>query len=296
MSYSQFSAIIAAVELGNLSRAAQSLGYTQSGITQLIDKLESDCGYKLIVREKKGAYLTAEGQQLMPYFREIKSSYDSLYRQVSDMQRLETGLIRIGSFNTISVMCLPKILREFRERYPGIRIEPRDGTTEELRTWLLNGDIDLTFDCPSPDYPLPYYDLGFEEMLAIMPIGHPLEKRKRVTADDLMSYPFIKLNEGNINQVPEISEIFDEYHITPDVAYSESNDFAVINMVQHGLGISVLPQMILNDVKDKVSVRPLAFPARRHIVLAVKNKNLLTQSILNFADFTREWMSRIMSD
>ena len=78
MSISQYQAFLKTIELGNLTRAAEDLGYTQSGITHLLNSLESDCNLKLLVREKSGAYATADGEELMPYFEEICQSYDNL--------------------------------------------------------------------------------------------------------------------------------------------------------------------------------------------------------------------------
>ena len=83
MSISQYQAFLKTIELGNLTRAAEDLGYTQSGITHLLNSLESDCNLKLLVREKSGAYATADGEELMPYFEEICQSYDNLYRKLT---------------------------------------------------------------------------------------------------------------------------------------------------------------------------------------------------------------------
>ncbi|MBF1150623.1 MAG: LysR family transcriptional regulator, partial [[Eubacterium] sulci] len=87
MSISQYQAFLKTIELGNLTRAAEDLGYTQSGITHLLNSLESDCNLKLLVREKSGAYATADGEELMPYFEEICQSYDNLYRKLNDIHR-----------------------------------------------------------------------------------------------------------------------------------------------------------------------------------------------------------------
>ena len=78
MSISQYQAFLKTIELGNLTRAAEDLGYTQSGITHLLNSLESDCNLKLLVREKSGAYATADGEEIMLYVEAVWESYDIL--------------------------------------------------------------------------------------------------------------------------------------------------------------------------------------------------------------------------
>ena len=105
MSLSQYQAFLKTIELGNLTRAAEDLGYTQSGITHLLNALEEKCDLKLIVREKSGAYATADGEEMMPYFQDICSAYDSMQTKLNEIHRLESGLIRISTFTEIGKEC-----------------------------------------------------------------------------------------------------------------------------------------------------------------------------------------------
>ena len=235
MSISQYQAFLKTIELGNLTRAAEDLGYTQSGITHLLNSLESDCNLKLLVREKSGAYATADGEELMPYFEEICQSYDNLYRKLNDIHRLESGLIRISTFTSVSVQ------------------------------WLPRG--------------------------AVVPADHPLAAEEKIAIDDLVKYDYIKLNDSSFSDVSEIAEVFNKHKVKPNVRFAEMNDYAVVAMVEKGLGVTLLPQMIVEKTSRNIAIRPLVSGEQRTLGIAVKNQNHLTASTKEFIKYTQEWVS-----
>ena len=194
MSISQYQAFLKTIELGNLTRAAEDLGYTQSGITHLLNSLESDCNLKLLVREKSGAYATADGEELMPYFEEICQSYDNLYRKLNDIHRLESGLIRISTFTSVSVQWLPSIIAKFEKDYPLVRFELLHGSDVESEDWVRSGRVDCAFMSLSEEPPFVTYPLHKDPMVAVVPADHPLAAEEKIAIDDLVKYDYIKLS------------------------------------------------------------------------------------------------------
>lgn len=291
MSISQYQAFLKTIELGNLTRAAEDLGYTQSGITHLLNSLESDCNLKLLVREKSGAYATADGEELMPYFEEICQSYDNLYRKLNDIHRLESGLIRISTFTSVSVQWLPSIIAKFEKDYPLVRFELLHGSDIESEDWVRSGRVDCAFMSLSEETPFVTYPLHKDPMVAVVPADHPLAVEEKIAIDDLVKYDYIKLNDSSFSDVSEIAEVFNKHKVKPNVRFAEMNDYAVVAMVEKGLGVTLLPQMIVEKTSRNIAIRPLVSGEQRTLGIAVKNQNHLTASTKEFIKYTQEWVS-----
>lgn len=117
MSLQKYEAFIKTVELGSLTKAAETLGYTQSGVSHMIQSLEDEVGTKLMHRDRSGIRMTSDGEQLLPYFTDICASQHKLENKIQDILNLNSGLIRIGTFTSVSVQWLPFILKEFLEDF-----------------------------------------------------------------------------------------------------------------------------------------------------------------------------------
>ena len=167
-------AILTAVELGNLTRAAEALGYTQSGLSYLITSLEQELGFPLLVRSRSGVRPTADCQAILPYFRELERKLQQVEQVASDIRGLVTGTVSIGVFPSISRDWLPDILRDFDAQYPGITVHIQEGDQEALDTWLADGTIDIAFSSRSPSGAELWIQFMEDEYFAILPKNHPL--------------------------------------------------------------------------------------------------------------------------
>ena len=289
MNRSQINAFLKTVETGTLSKAADSLGYTQAAISQLLNSLESECGMQLLIRGRKGSRLTAEGELLFPYLQELSTAYRRVEQKLSEVQRQDAGLVRIGVFSSIMIHWMPSIMAAFQVDHPGIHLRLVDGSDRERERMLQSYDLDCNFDCFQEGLPYTFYPLQTESLMAVLPVDHPLCKKKRIGKGDLMAYPFIKLKDEDNRDVNEITRVFSRYGIHPDVVHAESNDYAVMAMVEHGLGISVLPELPLKDHHRNIETRPLGFPSERIIGIYVNNNTLMTDATSLFLDYVRNW-------
>lgn len=292
MSISQYQAFIRTIELGNLTRAAEDLGYTQSGITHLLNSLESDCDLKLIVREKSGAYATADGEQLLPYFREICSVYEEMQEKLREIHRLEAGLVRIATFNSVSVQWLPGMLADFTGEHPNIEFRLMHGTSEECDDWIASGKVDCAFVCDTDSSKFPVYPLHDDPFMAVMPKDCELAAGKAVDIRKLVELPFIRLNDGLFIEDQEIIRIFRKYGLKPNVRFAETNDYAIAAMVEQGLGVSILPEMIVGRTGRNVAVRPLTTGDTRKIGIAVKNEKRINAATKEFIQCAQRWIGK----
>ena len=117
---SKYQAFVTAASLGNFTKTAEKLNYTQSAISRMISDLESEWHMSLLERRKTGVSLTSDGLKLLPYAKELCEKQKALQMQVDALSGLESGMVRIGTFSSVATHRLPEILKIFGESYPNI--------------------------------------------------------------------------------------------------------------------------------------------------------------------------------
>ena len=120
MSLTKYEILLKVAECGSFTRAAQQLNFTQSGISHAVSSLETELGTTLVVRSHGGVSLTADGRALLPYFREMCTLQHQLEQKAADLRGLDTGLVRVATFTSVSEKWMPYILKSFQELYPKI--------------------------------------------------------------------------------------------------------------------------------------------------------------------------------
>lgn len=291
MSLSQYKAYLACIENGSLTRAAEELGYTQSGVTHLLNALEDTCNLKLLVRDKKKAYPTADGEVLIPYFQEIVEAYDRLESRLNEIHRLDAGLIRLACFTSVSVQWLPGIIADYTAAHPGVELKLYHGTSHENAEWIRAGKVDCAFVTMAEQFEFPVFKLHADPMVAIMPKSHPLAKEQAVRVEDLVQYPYIEILDDIAYETGDAQNIFLSHGVKPKVRFSESNDYAVVAMVEKGLGVSLLPQMLVRKTSRDLAIRPLASGEERVIGLAVRSEERMPPSTAAFIQYAKEWVN-----
>ncbi len=288
MNFSQYEVFIKTAELGSLTKAAEELGYTQSGVTHLLNSLEEQFGFKLLHRNKKGVRLTSYGEAMLPCIRTVLYQQHVLQEQVNDLNGMRYGLIRIGTFTSVSSQWLPGMISLFRKDYPGISFDLMHGTNDDNERWALEGSADLAFvRVPAIDG-LESVPLMKDQLVAVVPEGSELSFRKNISLDSFEKFPYIALSEGVDD---EISDIITRNNIHPNTQFTEKDDYAVIAMIEQGLGISIMPELVLKGSSRKVAAVPLDPPAYRNLGIAYKNKEMLSQSAKVFIEYAKNYLN-----
>ena len=245
MNILKYMAFVKTVEYGSFTRAAEVLNYSQSGISRMIHDLEEEWGITLLERNRSGVKLTSEGSRMLPYAQKLCKEYQNLQMQVDDIRGVQSGIIRIGTFSSVATHWLPNIIKAFQKDYPGIDYELLLGDYTEIEEWIAEGRVDCGFlRLPTrPDFETIF--LERDKLLAILPEDHPLAEYEKVPIAALCDEPFMLLEKG---AKAEISEVFERNGLTPRVHFTTWDDYAVMSMVESGLGISMLPKLILKRI------------------------------------------------
>lgn len=128
----KYMAFISTVEHGSFTKAAEILNYSQSGISRMINDLEKEWGISLLERRRSGVRLTSDGLKLLPFAKSVCTEYQKLQTQIDELNGLQSGLIRIGTFSSVATHWLPNIIKEFQKDYPNIDYELLLGDYTEI--------------------------------------------------------------------------------------------------------------------------------------------------------------------
>lgn len=278
----KYLSFVKTVELGSFSKAAEALNYSQSGISRMIGDLEREWEITLLERDRNGVRLTSDGLRMLPFARQLCEDYARLLEQVDELGNLKSGLIRIGTFSSVATHWLPKIIRAFQKDYPNIEYEMLLGDYTEIENWIEEGRVDFGFLRLPANPALEQILLQEDELMAVIPKHHPLAKEKAFPVAALKEEPFMLLEKGG---KAEIAEIFKRNRITPQVKFTTWDDYAIMSMVEQGLGISILPKLILKRIPYEVAVLPLDKPAYRKIGLAFRSRKLLPAAAKKFLEY-----------
>ena len=281
MSLKKYEAFVRTVDLGSLTKAAQDLGSTQSRISHILSDLESEYGFCLMRRSRGGIELTEAGRLLLPKMREILRREQELSECIQEIRNANAGTVRIGVFTSVAVHWLPGMIRRFQAEHPGAKLEMRSGDYHDVDQWLREGSVDLGFvTLPGPE------DMRIIPLVAILPKDHRLAKLEKIPTRELAADPFISLLQSSAH---DIHRALDNAGIHPDIRFTTKDDYAILAMVEQGLGISIVPSLLIRGRAQNLAVRPLVPQASRTIALAIPQGEALP--VVNaFAQTAIDWL------
>jgi len=278
----KYMAFVKAVEYGSFTKAAEVLNYSQSGISRMINDLEKEWNLSLLERGRAGVRLTSDGLMLLPFAQNVCNEHQKLLTQVDELNGLQSGIIRIGTFSSVATHWLPNIIKKFQKDYPNIDYELLLGDYTEIESWILEGRVDCGFlRLPTlPEFSTIF--LAQDNLQVVLPENHPLVDCEVFPVKALCDYPFMLLEKG---AKAEISEIFERHGISPQIHFTTWDDYAIMSMIESGLGISILPELILQRIPYRIVAKELEVPAFRKIGLAMRNSKSTSLAVKRFIEY-----------
>ncbi|GEN32137.1 DNA-binding transcriptional LysR family regulator [Cerasibacillus quisquiliarum] len=290
MSLVKFAIFHKVVELGSLTKAGEELNLSQSAVSHAIASLEDNWGFSILHRGRSGITLTSNGERVLQYIKEILQSYEEMEQEIADMNGLEIGTVRIGTFSSVSVQWLPEILKQFSRYHPTIEIELFEGDYAEIEEWIFKGEVDFGFVSIPTSYHFEVIPLKKDRMLCIFPEDHPLAHKKEVSFSEIAEEPLIRAKKGSDN---DLKRILKENNVVPNVKFELEDDQAIFSMVQHGMGISILPEMALYRLPKNIRVLNLEKESYRTIGIAAKSFNNLAPATKKFIEYLKPWSRHV---
>lgn len=278
------------MELGSFTKAAEELGYTQSSISQMVASLEKELSIKLLKRSRTGVKLTIEGEELYPFIERSILQYRAMQEKANEIKGLETGIIRVGTISSITCHWMPRLIKGFQELYPNVQFLFHQGDYSSIQEWIKTGAVDFGFITPPAVTELETIMIKEGEMLAVLPKKHPLADHQSVSLEEIASEPFILLEEGHYS---EPIEAFRAAGLEPDIKYTIHDDYAIMTMVEAGLGISILAELVLRRTNYDIVCRPVNPPVFRNLAIGYKDKNSLPIASKYFIEYLKENIDKL---
>ena len=287
MSISKFETLAKVCELGSLTKAAEALGCTQSAVSHTINSLEEQFGFAILTRSRAGVNLTDDGQRIMPSVRGMLNYYEQLNQTVSAIRGLDFGTVRIGAFTSVAVHWLPGVIKEFQRDYPNVDIKLLNGDYHDVEKWLTEGSVDLGGRRLTEKLNCECRALMEDRLLAILPPDHKFASYPKFPLVECETEAFITLLETSNH---DANKALSAAGIKPNIKFSTKDDYAIIAMVEQGLGISIMPELLLRGRHDNVAVKELVPPSKRTIGLAIGETSSQSPATRKFADYIIRWV------
>ncbi|HEU0209752.1 MAG TPA: LysR family transcriptional regulator [Candidatus Udaeobacter sp.] len=245
MEVHQLRYFVAVADEGNFSRAAAKVRVAQPSLSQQIRKLEAEIGQPLFDRLPRSVVLTEAGRSFIEYARQILASIGDARRCVDELKETVTGKLAVGAIPTIAPYVLPELVVKFQKDYPEVALELVEDVTDGITRRIDAGELDvaLASTCkPSPT--LRRQSLGNEPLLALIPEGDPLATKTLVELEDLKSKRFLLLHEMHcLSQ--QVHHLLETRRLRPEIALAGSQLTTIARMVAAGIGVSIVPQMMV---------------------------------------------------
>lgn len=287
----RYIALLKVIEVGSFTKAADLLGYTQPALSQMIASLEKELSIKILYRSRYGIRLTPEGERLYPSIQNSVLQYESMRRTADEIRGLDSGIVRIGTVSSVSCHWLPQIIRRFWLKHPNIQIVLHQGDYTSIPEWVRTGAVDFGFVNPHAVKGMETTIIKSGEFRAVLPKNHPLAQKSSLILEDLAEEPFLMLEEGTYS---EPLEAFQAAGITPNVKLRVHDDYSILSMVEQGLGISILAELVLHKTSYDVVALPIEPAIIRTMSIVTKDKHTLPLASKEFIHDLMEYRETLL--
>ena len=282
-------AFLAAAETGSFSKAAEALSYTPSGVNQLVTALEKELGFPVFRRNTKGVTLTENGEMLLPAVREFLRQEDRIFELSAEMNGLLIGSVTIAAYSSIATHWLPAVISAFQQDYPQIRIRLMEGIWQEVSKWLDDRAADIGFFSYQEGMPYEWIPLAEDPMLALLPKDHPLAGAEAYPLKECANDRFIMPALGCDD---DVTALFAKNGIVPNVQFTTLESFSVMSMVEQGLGMSVMNQLITEKRICDVATLPIDPPSQITLGIALHSKADISPAVRIFLYFSVRMLTK----
>lgn len=273
MNLEQLRAFTEVARLGTFTRAAEQLHLAQPSLSRQIAALEKDLGAELFVRARGGSTLTVAGKSLLPLARRMLADADSVRRELAELAGLQRGVVRLGATPTLCISLVAEVFSAFHAEHPGIELHLSEHGSRSLLDGLAGGELDLaliTTSAPASAEPFTVAPLLVEELVVISSAAEPsLRTRRRgvIGLEEVAALPQIVFS-SSYDLRGTTDDAFEAAGLTPEVVIEGAEMDAVLRFVERGLGVAIVPAMVLIDRPGLRSVRLAAPVLTRTISLA----------------------------
>lgn len=286
MTLARYEVFSTVVELGSITKAAEALNLTQPSISYSIANLEAELGFSLLTRNRSGISLTTDGERILKYVRTILLWNEKMKQEAASIKNIATGVVKIAAFNSVCIHWLPEIVKAFNQKYPLIEVRILQGSLEYIEQSITTGAVDFGFMILPTLTSLETIPLKQDKLLCILPKNHPLSNQEKVHIRQLEKELFIISRAGD----RDVKRLVQEAGITLNTKFEIADDDSIMAFVENNLGISILPELVIQNYRSKISAHSFEQEQYRSICLAANSLQTLSPASQKFIECITQFL------
>jgi DNA-binding transcriptional LysR family regulator len=285
MNLSQLEVLVAISETGSFTAAADKVGLTRSAVSHALAGLEAELGVTLVERERGNTIPTGFGNCILRYARDILGNVETIQQEAAAVRGMQAGKLRIGILSSVAAATLTGILRKFRQEYPAIELVTFEGTGREVEGWILDNVVDVGF-VVKQTAGIETIFIGCDEVRVIVPTNHALRRQRSVRFENLSDESFI-MPKSACDFLDPLQSNLDALKLQH--RYEASEVHTILAMIREGLGITILPEMLLPSQLDGLHTLSLDPPVFYRFGLGVRSQRGASPAARLFIQAADSW-------
>ena len=278
-------AFVSAVDEGSLTGAGKLLGYTPSGISQLVSAMESELGFSLLIRKSNGVVPTHEGETMYPLALEYIQKESDIYKAATELSGMYKGNVMIATFASIAAHTLPQIIKDFTDLHPSINIQIEETTKNRIEKMVAAGKADLAFCSRLSNPSYEWIPFAEDRMVVVLPKDHPYAASESYPIKNCKKEDIIMPSEGDD---ADVRELFKRYGVVPNIRLTTLENYTAINMVEKGLGIAVMNDGITRYWQTNTVIVPIDPPSKLEMGITLPDLENAAPAVREFVCFAAE--------
>jgi DNA-binding transcriptional LysR family regulator len=275
-------AFVTSVDEGSFTAAGRIMGYTPSGISQLVSAMESEFGFALLVRKSNGVVPTRQGEYIYPLIQEYIDKETAIYQAATELSGMYKGNVMIATYASTAAHTLPSIIKDFTDMHPSINIQIEEGTKNRIEKMVSAGKADLSFSTRLSNQSYTWIPFAKDRMVAVLPKDHPDAGRDAYPIKNCRKENLIMPSEGDD---ADVRALMKEHGIVPNIRLTTLENFTAINMVEKGLGIGIMNEGITRYWQTGTVILPLDPPSEIERGITVPSLETAAPAVKEFVSF-----------
>lgn len=270
----------------NLTLTAERMGYSQSGVSHAVNKIEEETGINFFNRTNRGVELTNAGSQLLPYIQMIVKYYNVFNESIDSLNGLHSGTLSIGTYPSIATQWLPEMVQKYKEKYPNISVFIREGRMIEVEKWIMEGSVDFGFLSWRVNQPFKFITMSRDPLYVIASKEFKLPSAYLgvFPASIFEDYSFISSESGMDRD--DVSTFIQNQKIKLSSKLTCRDDYTILRMVEQNIGVAILPDLIIKSHENAVQKFPIYPSAFRTLglgLLSERNLSIASKEFIKIA-------------
>jgi len=285
MSILKYQAFIQVVESGNLTKAAKQMGYSQPGVSHMIDSLEKEIGFPLLIRNKDNIVPTENGKKILHHCYQIVKSKDDLQSTAAAIQGIMEGTIEVGAYSSLMVDYIPAVVSKFSDAYSNIKFHLRETNNAQIHEMLAKGMLDVGFMVDDVPQGFSFIPLFRDVPYLIMQEDHPLASYVKIAPELLNGCDFVRPISGCDGL---LNAVLNKKFFQPNDKYVVSGDQVAIALVAQGKGVGIISSLQKKLLPPNVIAKEFEGEFYRNLGIVVKSLRYASPAVKEFIRVARE--------